>query len=380
MLYKRADHHNPKWTARLKIPSTNGFVVRSTKTVNDSEARRFAEDLYYKLEGRARRGEPINAPTFSRVFTEWSGTQNIDLKIRSKKYINGNIRRIEIWLLAYFRDTPIDLVTENRLGDYAEWRQGQMSKPAVQTLKNERTALNQMFRFAKRRGYIREIPDYKIKSAKSNARPDITEAEWTRLCKYLPIYIDRAQDKRRLRERYYLAFFILILANTGIRVGEARKLRWRDISSTLTLSQDVRAVLTVRGKTGEREVVCNIGVDRLLDELNKFRREELGQEPPVDEFVFAHQNGSPVGSFKNGFNRVLREAGILFGSDGKRRVPYSLRHTYATMRISEGVNVFQLAANMGTSVEMIDDFYGKKRVRDPKMATEITKQSSIARP
>jgi hypothetical protein len=31
------------------------------------------------------------------------------------------------------------------------------------------------------------------------------------------------------------------------------------------------------------------------------------------------------------------------------------------MRISEGVNIFQLAANMGTSVEMIDDFYGTKR-------------------
>jgi hypothetical protein len=31
-----------------------------------------------------------------------------------------------------------------------------------------------------------------------------------------------------------------------------------------------------------------------------------------------------------------------------------------------GVSVFQLAANMGTSVEMLDDFYGKKRVRDPK--------------
>jgi integrase len=54
-------------------------------------------------------------------------------------------------------------------------------------------------------------------------------------------------------------------------------------------------------------------------------------------------------------------------------VPYSLRHTYATMRIAEGVNIFQLAANMGTSVEMIDDFHGKKRMRDPKMATEITK-------
>ena len=34
---------------------------------------------------------------------------------------------------------------------------------------------------------------------------------------------------------------------------------------------------------------------------------------------------------------------------------------------------FQLAANMGTSVEMIESFYGKKRMRDPKMATEVTK-------
>jgi integrase len=43
------------------------------------------------------------------------------------------------------------------------------------------------------------------------------------------------------------------------------------------------------------------------------------------------------------------------------------------MRLAEGVSVFQLAANMGTSVEMLEDFYGKKRMRDPKMATELTK-------
>jgi integrase len=43
-----------------------------------------------------------------------------------------------------------------------------------------------------------------------------------------------------------------------------------------------------------------------------------------------------VGSFKGGFQRALKEAGVLFASDGKKRVPYSLRHTYATMRIAEG--------------------------------------------
>lgn len=37
------------------------------------------------------------------------------------------------------------------------------------------------------------------------------------------------------------------------------------------------------------------------------------------------------------------------------------------------MSVFQLAANMGTSVEMLEEFYGKKRMRDPKTASEVTK-------
>jgi hypothetical protein len=49
------------------------------------------------------------------------------------------------------------------------------------------------------------------------------------------------------------------------------------------------------------------------------------------------------------------------------------------MRLTEGVSIFQLAANIGTSVEMLEDFYGKKRMRDPKMATEVTKNRSSAR-
>ena len=133
-----------------------------------------------------------------------------------------------------------------------------------------------------------------------------------------------------------------------------------------------RLIFTVRGKTGEREVVCNETVERYVERLRNFRSEEA-KTLNLEEPIFCHPNGRPIGSFKKGFEQVLDEAGVLRGSDGKKRVPYSLRHTYATMRISEGVSVFQLAANMGTSVEMIESFYGKKRMRDPKMATEVTK-------
>ena len=132
----------------------------------------------------------------------------------------------------------------------------------------------------------------------------------------------------------------------------------------------------MRGKTGEREVVCNVGTEAYLRDLVTYRTKDANGSPDLNELVFCHGDGKRIGSFKKRFKRACREAGVLHGSYGKRRVPYSLRHTYATMRITEGVSVFQLAATMGTSIEMILDFYGKKRVRDPKMATEITKEST----
>lgn len=226
VLYKRADHENPKWTVRLSIPNTQGFIVKSCKTRNDYEARRFAEDLYYELEGRARRNEPLVAPTFEKVFLTWSKFVEAENRIRSPKYVNSKVRRIELWALRYLRDYKIDLVTDSVLADYSEWRITQTPKPpALATLRNERNALNQLLRFARRKGYIRDIPTLEIKAARNIARPDIPEAEWWNLCNFLPTYLASAVDKRRRRERFYLKQYTLILGNTGIRVGEARRLQ-----------------------------------------------------------------------------------------------------------------------------------------------------------
>ena len=55
VMYKRRDHHNPRWNVRIKVPGKTGYVVKSCKTTDFHEARRFSEDLYYELEGRSRR-------------------------------------------------------------------------------------------------------------------------------------------------------------------------------------------------------------------------------------------------------------------------------------------------------------------------------------
>jgi hypothetical protein len=61
-------------------------------------------------------------------------------------------------------------------------------------------------------------------------------------------------------------------------------------------------------------------------------------------------------------------------SFGRNRTIYSLRHTYATFRLHEGVNHYVLSRNMGTSVKMLEDYYG--HTSNITMSDELTKTKS----
>ena len=57
------------------------------------------------------------------------------------------------------------------------------------------------------------------------------------------------------------------------------------------------------------------------------------------------------------FNTILDELNLKFDRDGNRRTAYSLRHTYICMRLMEGADIYQIAKNCRTSVEMIEKYY-----------------------
>jgi len=52
------------------------------------------------------------------------------------------------------------------------------------------------------------------------------------------------------------------------------------------------------------------------------------------------------------WNPAVRAAGL------EHRSPYALRHTYATMSLAAGVSLFSLSRRLGSSIEMVDRFYG----------------------
>src|SRR5580704_5008712 len=57
------------------------------------------------------------------------------------------------------------------------------------------------------------------------------------------------------------------------------------------------------------------------------------------------------------FRTILDEEKLRIDREGQPRTAYSLRHTYICLRLMEGADIYQIAKNCRTSVEMIEKYY-----------------------
>lgn len=61
---------------------------------------------------------------------------------------------------------------------------------------------------------------------------------------------------------------------------------------------------------------------------------------------------------------MLEYCGVPSEKNGMNRTIYSLRHFYGTQRRRGDINPYHLSKQMGTSVEMIEKFYGHILTKD----------------
>ena len=77
----------------------------------------------------------------------------------------------------------------------------------------------------------------------------------------------------------------------------------------------------------------------------------------VKDKLFAFSDGYQPPSLNGTFRRLMRDSGLLKSPEGQNRTLYSLRHTYATLALLEGMDIHTLARQMGNSAAMIERHY-----------------------
>jgi integrase len=155
-----------------------------------------------------------------------------------------------------------------------------------------------------------------------------------------------APFKERWRWEYeQLHDYVLFMANTGLRPDEAALLEYRDVDIVLDEdSQEVILEIEVRGKTGYGPCKSTPSAVR------PFKRLVARNKPQPTDRLFPTDQRELL-------NAILREEGLKHDREGRARSAYSLRHTYICFRLMEGADIYSLAKNCRTSVEMIQQHY-----------------------
>ena len=62
-LFLRGDYKTPIWFCRIKVPGMTGYIYRSTRTSDEHQSYKFADDLYHRQLVKVLGGEVLSKGT-----------------------------------------------------------------------------------------------------------------------------------------------------------------------------------------------------------------------------------------------------------------------------------------------------------------------------
>lgn len=394
VLYQRENAVKGTYHYRIRHESIPGeYERKSTKTKVLEDAIAFAKQRYDEIRFAQKIGYSAFSTDFVKVaekYLEWLNQQDT-LGFLRKTRLKNDTDYLRKFIIPTFTGWKLQDINDAVLLNYHEERakaweaaKGTTSividknnkrrkfsnaiirKPGPQSINYINRIIKNIFDFAVMKKIINrnEVPSLTFAKVENNKRGSFSAED----CKAMESYlIERIKDKHSqqqpetLHYRKVFLYYIRFLRYTGIRVGEARFVQWNHIEYK-EIKGNKHIILAINnGKTGSRIVVCQPQVYECLEALKQIHPqitlEDRFKSTKNTAYLWVNIEGKHINSFSNQFDRMKNKLKIGKTAKGEDRSLYSFRHTYATERLMDGVDVSILAKNMGTSVQMISSNY-----------------------
>ena len=300
-------------------------------------------------------------------------------------------RHVENYWIDYIGTKNLHLVTKKNFEEYEQWRMLNYikSKPQRRTLQLEINCMKKVMEWCRDNKMYSGIPiPFSLNTrGHKNRRSSFSIQQYRRIVSFLRTkewlvvgkHKDRGvYDRKIVRHRKMLKEYFLFGCNIGMRIGEMREMRWRDVSfeKTETGKKYVRVRVSTKTKTGKWKRRTAIGRATAYIALQRLKHSRTDNQVEKD-FVFSDPNGKQIEHFREGFDTLLHLASNYVPKDSNKidcRVdtdyakytPYCLRHTYITyqLRYRNRPDIYAIASNCGTSVQMIEAYYSDATPED----------------
>lgn len=379
---------SPFWMCRIRDGRNKRNIVRSTKETSRIEARRAAEELYEAIFASGAIDKVPNHFRFDhfadlllkQTLHDIEQGRRAKTQYKDLRYILENEER---GLLKRFGERDVRQITTKDftgfIRDIIEKRRDLSSSTHNQI----RTAFRKVMKTALVEGAIQAVPDApKLSSAKPNSRtffrfhPIVSKEkdEYQALLRAANEMALEGQTVRGIKVTTELRDIILFTVHSFVRptISELYALKHADLAIA---DEPRRLLLTIRkGKTGPRMVDTMQASVSVYERIR--HRHERFLDPEDYIFLPEYKNRETAKRIiMRQFNALLERTNLkkdIF--TGQTHSMYSLRHTCLCMRLvlSEGrVNIFALAKNSGTSVEMLQNFYLKNLPNTAELARNL---------
>ncbi len=400
VLYRR--ENSGTWQCRYKVDGK--WQRTTTKETELKKAQDVAQELLIAAEIRKRDNLPVVTRRFRDIAKLAIKRMEDELAAGNGKAIYSDyIAAINNYFIPLLGKRLITNIDHTALEEVDAERIELMGKaPAQSTLLNHNAALNRVFEEAVIRGFLTDANRIKLtaKGKTGNRRAAFTLKETKALLANFDGWIEAGRNEHSKEMRMLMRDYTEMLLDTGARPGkELLDLKWKQIEIAIApeyklldkvdeegeqegaLKINYSVELTVSGKTGTRQTMGMAATARVLKSIAQ-RNYNLAtpltnpienvQKKHGNEYVFRLKDKvggkqvDPSSSFQKMFESYLEDHNLLVdAATEQKRVFYSLRHTYATLRLThDKIPVHTLATQMGTSVLMIEKHYSHLKVKE----------------
>jgi integrase len=354
----------------------------------------------YRIFRLDSKNKPIEKP-FKQAVRQFEKEYGFRSNHRTDREAEVRLETVKKHMVPYFGDTITSAITPDAIGKYREHRIAQFDQdatiaativdrelgalgemlrwmtqrsraPSKSTMHHEIVTLRQVIKTAIRHGWLEHLPDFSPPYRKAEK---ISHRAWFSPEEYKALYEATRQRARKYKGARawpceQLHDYVLFMANTGLRPDEANTLEFRDVEIVEDeATEETILLISVRGKRGVGFCKSMAGAVRPFERLRERLRPESDDQADHDDAdgpAPAEKRGwrlpGPTdlvfpANHKKQFNAILEENDLKFDREGNRRTAYSLRHTYICFRLLEGADIYQIAKNCRTSVEMIEKYY-----------------------